>query len=396
MYITSDHDDPDWVQSMAFKRAFSINVEIEFVGVWSVFDLSLHICLYTNCANNVRDTVNSVGLIPRRLPFTQIDNNIKYFRHALSLDERRVWADISFVVLKKKPHCRELVASNPVHGTAQQIMLAKMISRAMRCLAAKATISTPTAPLRDGCDIRNTCIQKPRERLTLKKCGLPAVIAVRASIDGFQRTILMSIFSDIGGGSVKNRTRNSLARIPLRWMIRQCFIAGTGIMFHKDTLLKVGLDPDTLCDTQVHLPRPPMIFQDPKVHPIPVPEPTVLDDDRKAVVYTDGDSFVNEEEEDLADALCPMYDELKRRKLWWILECVPQSVQYQESSETNKIVRKFTYVDLHFVSLCVNGYSLLSPFLPESIKVVLVMWPCKRRMASRYTELSKFERKPKG
>ena len=46
---------------MAFKRAFSINVEIEFVGLWSAFDLSLHInvlaLIYTH---NVRDTVDSV------------------------------------------------------------------------------------------------------------------------------------------------------------------------------------------------------------------------------------------------------------------------------------------------------------------------------------------------
>ena len=89
MYITDDKK--GWEQSTAFKRAFSINVEIEFVGVWSVFDPSLHInILVLICVNNFRDTVDSVGLIPRRLPFTQVDNNIRYFRHALSLDERRV------------------------------------------------------------------------------------------------------------------------------------------------------------------------------------------------------------------------------------------------------------------------------------------------------------------
>lgn len=178
----------------------------------------------------------------------------------------------------------------------------------------------------------------------------------------FSDTLPTSIYADVGGGSVKNKTRNSLARIPLRWMIRQCFIADTGIMFHKDTLFKVGLDPATLYP-DVHLPRPPMIFQDPKIHTIPVPEPAELKDDRKAVVYTDGDSFVNEEEEDLADALCPMYDQLKLAKFWWILEWLPQKFQYQDST-SNETKHKFTYVDLRFVSLCVNGYLLLCvPFL---------------------------------
>ena len=37
-----------------------------------------------------RDTVNSVGVIPRRLPFTTANTAICTFRHAVSLDERRV------------------------------------------------------------------------------------------------------------------------------------------------------------------------------------------------------------------------------------------------------------------------------------------------------------------
>lgn len=36
-----------------------------------------------------RDTVDSVGLIPKRLPFTSSNTAIKYFRHAVALDEHR-------------------------------------------------------------------------------------------------------------------------------------------------------------------------------------------------------------------------------------------------------------------------------------------------------------------
>jgi uncharacterized protein (DUF2235 family) len=36
-----------------------------------------------------RDTVNSVGLFPRRLPFTASNTAVRTFRHAVSLDERR-------------------------------------------------------------------------------------------------------------------------------------------------------------------------------------------------------------------------------------------------------------------------------------------------------------------
>jgi hypothetical protein len=112
-------------------------------------------------------------------------------------------------------------------------------------------------------------------------------------------------------------------------------------MFHKDTFFKIGLDPDTIFPKI--LTRSPMILQDPKIHTIPVPKPMVVCDDRKAVVYTDGGSFVNEAEEDLADALSPMYDQLKQAKYWWLLEIIPQKIQYQ-SSVTDKMVRKFMYV----------------------------------------------------
>ncbi|EEB99946.1 hypothetical protein MPER_00241, partial [Moniliophthora perniciosa FA553] len=47
---------------------------------------------------------------------------------------------------------------------------------------------------------------------------------------------------DVGGGSVPNETRANLARIPLRWMVRECFKANTGIMFDVDRLEKIGLD----------------------------------------------------------------------------------------------------------------------------------------------------------
>lgn len=50
--------------------------------------------LYTNLLPTIdvsldRDTVNSVGIFPHRLPFTTSNTALKTFRHAVSLDERR-------------------------------------------------------------------------------------------------------------------------------------------------------------------------------------------------------------------------------------------------------------------------------------------------------------------
>lgn len=60
-----------WAQSTAFKKAFSIDVDVDFIGVW--------------------DTVSSVGgfPVPKRLPFTSSNTSVRVFRHAISLDERR-------------------------------------------------------------------------------------------------------------------------------------------------------------------------------------------------------------------------------------------------------------------------------------------------------------------
>jgi len=52
--------------------------------------------------------------------------------------------------------------------------------------------------------------------------------------------------ADIGGGAVPNETRHMLSRIPLRWMIRQCFECDTGILFDTAALAEQGLDIDTL------------------------------------------------------------------------------------------------------------------------------------------------------
>ena len=65
----TDNSRQGWTQSTAFKKTFSMDVDIEFIGVW--------------------DTVSAVGLIGKQLPFTKSNTCVKYFRHAISLDERR-------------------------------------------------------------------------------------------------------------------------------------------------------------------------------------------------------------------------------------------------------------------------------------------------------------------
>ena len=122
--------------------------------------------------------------------------------------------------------------------------------------------------------------------------------------------------ADVGGGSVPNTTRHNLARIPLRWMIRQCFLTNTGIRFHAELLRTVGLDPGDLYPIVKERPEP--LYYSPNA---PVPDGTAPG------------RRLTEEEEDLADALCPIYDQLSLAKFWWTLEVIPMRHKVQMEND---------------------------------------------------------------
>ena len=86
-YAMYARDDEEGLKlSLQFKRTFSIDVRIKFLGVWYV----VHHVDQLPISHPRRDTVQSVGLIPKHLPFSGSNNAIVHFRHALALDERRV------------------------------------------------------------------------------------------------------------------------------------------------------------------------------------------------------------------------------------------------------------------------------------------------------------------
>ena len=188
--------------------------------------------------------------------------------------------------------------------------------------------------------------------------------------------------TDVGGGSVSNDVRHNLARIPLRWMIRQCFLTNTGIRFHAELLRTVGLDPTSLFP--IVKPRPPPVSSSPYVRrsgptkftgsnhsrpdhdrdttlveglPVPVLPKRAASEGSgmvlggKPVPIKPGlgyacrhheDMHMTEEEEDLADALCPIFDQLSLKPSWWILEVVPMKHRVQR--DDNSWWQGLTYV----------------------------------------------------
>ena len=152
-------------------------------------------------------------------------------------------------------------------------------------------------------------------------------MAVRILIDADARPD--GSFPDVGGGAVKNEVRNNLARISLRWMIRQCFILKTGILFHRNMFKQVGMEADNLWPKVKFRPLPVMSFSG---HPPDKTRPT--HEMGPSRVIGEVMDFVSEEEEDLADAGSPINDRLKIGKSWWILEFVPQKIRFQNDADS--------------------------------------------------------------
>ena len=143
---------------------------------------------------------------------------------------------------------------------------------------------------------------------------------------------------------MSNTSRHNLARIPLRWMIRECFRTNTGIRFHAQLLRNIGLDPATLTDPTYK--RPPPLFAEAGSPLLGIEE---HEQEREAagpgvghertasqstlVNGNDGPKVLSEEEEDVIDAVCPIYDELKLAPAWWALEIIPLAHRVRDKTK---------------------------------------------------------------
>ncbi|KAJ7801624.1 hypothetical protein B0H13DRAFT_1672506, partial [Mycena leptocephala] len=119
---------------------------------------------------------------------------------------------------------------------------------------------------------------------------------------------------DVGGGSVLNGTTHALSRIPLRWMIRECFVTKTGILFKAAKLRTAGLDPTKLypeVTKRNDAPKTPKTSG--RLIRAPETDPAARASQRTS-------SSVDEDHEDLEDCLAPQYDQYELKWWWKLLE----------------------------------------------------------------------------
>ncbi|KAI0778878.1 hypothetical protein BD413DRAFT_120574 [Trametes elegans] len=280
----SRDDEMGWKQSTAFKKAFSIDVDIDFIGVW--------------------DTVSSVGVIPKTLPFTSSNRSIRVFRHAVALDERRARFQANLYKHAGKKEEERGTHAGEMPNTDTEY-------------ATRVPVHEPKKPKKKRPNSEWRAQRRYERQFESQDEG------------EFHGTDVLEVWfagchCDIGGGSVTDDTPHTLARIPLRWMIRECFKTNTGIRFHGELLKRIGLDPAALHPSVAE--RPPPL--EPHAH--------FLEGVAPPVPYT------TEEEHEVRDALSPIYDQLSLAPHWWLLEFLPMKKRVQGPAPDYKQQQKHT------------------------------------------------------
>jgi len=100
----------------------------------------------------------------------------------------------------------------------------------------------------------------------------------------------------------------------------------------------IGLDPKSVWP-EVKI-RPPPVHEFSGTPP-PETRPFLTLPEANGAPIED-DSFVSEEEEDLADATSDINDMLEIAKSWWIMELIPQKIKFQKDDDT--WMTKISYV----------------------------------------------------
>ncbi|KAF9460648.1 hypothetical protein BDZ94DRAFT_888541 [Collybia nuda] len=266
-FLKTDH--AGWAMAREFKDSFSIDVDIEFVGIW--------------------DSVGSVGIGMPGLPFSNANTTIKYFRHALSLDERRARFQAN------------------VWKSYENTKSSKAGGRFIPSIANKREMELGTG-------------HSSKEQET-----------------DVEEVWFSGCHSDVGGGAVHHGIRHSLARISLRWMVRQCFLTGTGIIFTTDSIKKLGFDPNSLYPAVSQRPAP-LPVEDLEIRRVPKPRTTLTKLRQGEWPDEPEPKQMSEEEEELYDALTPSYDQLELKRAWWLLEIVPAM---RRSVVNDEVVKTF-------------------------------------------------------
>ncbi|KAF2274485.1 uncharacterized protein EI97DRAFT_435031 [Westerdykella ornata] len=322
-----------WKMSAEFKKTFCTNVDVYFVGLW--------------------DCVASVGFFPRKLPFSKTPtNHIHYFRHAMALDEHRSkfkvcqWQhqdpDLNRRVTIDHTPRAQLKRGLKRTGFLKAVGKSKPATVSIDLSAPRNGYTTVTngSHGEQGCSVKTkTHEEDEQEELAAYFEAIDFARTHRQQKTDALEVWFKGCHADIGGGAVANETRHMLSRIPLRWMVRQCFECDTGIAFDVAALAEIGLDVHNLWPKYTPMRKPPIGPSPSLVEKYfnksfpPIHRRSLFlrfEDDDKEADKLPGDHHIahlSECTEDYFDSQQDVNDMLDQAKWWWILELWPVKVR---------------------------------------------------------------------
>ncbi|KIK82658.1 hypothetical protein PAXRUDRAFT_832164 [Paxillus rubicundulus Ve08.2h10] len=324
-----------------FKKTFSLEMKIDFVGVW--------------------DTVQSTGvLVNRVLPFTDSNTAIRVFRQALALDEHRSrfrpdlyhWpapdiddgseetllsiaqraVGLGKALIQKFEAMKSVIVGinrRERKGTTSTLEVDRHQTNDHGALT-KRTGETEDVARVPGDEIISEAPQSALEFVTEESSTPTDVLEVWFA----------GCHSDIGGGNVQDDVEVSLAHITLHWMVDHVIQSKCGILFDNAELARIGyITPACVPNPQVPAAPEEIPLNANGHNPLPV-TPAPPSADTTAVVKESDDHIepqlakepseaASEPSPEFSNALAPLFDKLKLNKLWWLLEVTPFSYAWQ-------------------------------------------------------------------
>ncbi|KAG8705268.1 hypothetical protein FRC09_003069 [Ceratobasidium sp. 395] len=289
--------------SDGFRDTFSRVVPIEFVGVW--------------------DSVSSVGLIrSHTLPYAASNYIIANFRHAMALDEHRSWFTVDpwhIPDIDLEGRVNQFLART--FGYVHEPNAQGMFARFLAWLA--------FGPQKPVAEVERAGRQPgvTGDKLFAVGTGSKA----RHAATDVKEVWFAGCHSDVGGSSTPDTTPHSLSNITLRWMVRECQLTHTRIIWNEPRLRQLAID---LSPERLELSRT-ITNQAREVH------------ERGAIPAYDTEfgpllSKFEEGRAEIEDAKSPVYDSLMPKwtwpaffplgfnLMWWILEFFPMKLWFQD------------------------------------------------------------------
>ena len=143
----------------------------------------------------------------------------------------------------------------------------------------------------------------------------------------FNRGLACFVLTTSTGGTVADDCRYSLASIPLRWMVKQVVLSQCGILFDHAALRRADIDISTIVLTDPHQPTVGDLWK--KGSSISE-SPTTESSREKADRQSDHDAAELWPADQ--DVVTDCHDELKLKKIWWMLEALPTKYAWQEAN----------------------------------------------------------------